>query len=318
MWLSMKVSITCGLFVMVSTIGSLAQVNDTYYYSIEVNLEIIHCKMCKPGTYWIKHCTQDGGEAICEDCDDGRFTENYNRAIYCKRCTECTGTDQPSGEAVAEACTRLHDTICECKSGYWREGNVGACQKVLPCEPGYGVMKLGDSHNDTTCERCVNGKTFSNISSKVTPCQNCSLCLEGWVQKTPCNEFEDTVCIPKAGSHKSTTVYGNTFSDISTDQNQNPEDLKNASVYVIVGVGCGVIFMILGVIIVCYRRKNKLQQSPCWGSNSHGEEEDSQQHPSTSCEMDLLNAGENPHDVEKPNNTSPALLNESSTKKKSL
>ncbi|XP_052801107.1 uncharacterized protein LOC128231893 [Mya arenaria] len=53
------------------------------------------------------------------------------------------------------------------------------------------------SHNDTTCERCVNGKTFSNISSEVTPCQNCSLCTEGWVQKFPCHETEDTVCIPK-------------------------------------------------------------------------------------------------------------------------
>ncbi|WAR01914.1 hypothetical protein MAR_008472 [Mya arenaria] len=54
-----------------------------------------------------------------------------------------SGTDQPSGEVVVEACTRFHDTICGCKPGYWREeGKVGNCQKVSPCEPRYGVMKM--------------------------------------------------------------------------------------------------------------------------------------------------------------------------------
>ncbi|XP_052800463.1 tumor necrosis factor receptor superfamily member 11B-like isoform X2 [Mya arenaria] len=250
-----------------STIGSFAQLNATYY-SIEVNLETIQCRMCPPGTFWIRHCSQDGGQAVCKDCADGRFTEDNNRAIYCKRCSECTGTDQPSGEVVVEACTRFHDTICGCKPGYWREeGKVGNCQKVSPCEPRYGVMKMGDSHNDTTCKRCVNGKTFSNISSEVTPCQNCSICAEGWVQKSPCNETVDTACIPKGGSNNNTTVYGNTFTDISTDQNQNQKSkvVKNYRYGVIAGIACGVIVVVIlsGISIVCYLRKENRQWPPC-------------------------------------------------------
>ncbi|XP_052797562.1 tumor necrosis factor receptor superfamily member 11B-like [Mya arenaria] len=154
--------------------------------------------MCPPGTFWNGNCYKDGGQAICQDCSDGHFTNAYNRELYCRRCTECKGNNQPSGEVMAEACTRLHDTKCECKPGYWREkGRVGDCREVSPCKPRYGVKKIADSHNNTTCERCVNGKTFSNISSEVATCQNCSVCPEGWAQKTPCNESNDTVCIPK-------------------------------------------------------------------------------------------------------------------------
>ncbi|XP_052802148.1 tumor necrosis factor receptor superfamily member 11B-like isoform X1 [Mya arenaria] len=229
--------VASALFVLtVFTRGLLAQLNDTYY-SIEVNFETIECKMCPPGTYWIQHCSQDGGQAVCQACPNGRFTEDYNRAIYCERCTECKGNYKESREVVAEACTGFHDTICECKAGYWREeGIVGDCREVSPCEPRYGVKKLANSHNDTTCERCVNGKTFSNISSEVTPCQNCSVCPEGWVQKWPCNEYEDTVCIPK-------------------------DEVKEYNkVGLIVGVVCGVSVLILVSVILCYCCRKKSAQ----------------------------------------------------------
>ncbi|XP_052800966.1 tumor necrosis factor receptor superfamily member 5-like [Mya arenaria] len=191
-----KMRVACFAFLLAaSTTEILAQLNVTHY-TVEFNYEIIHCKLCPPGTFWVKHCTQDGGHAICQDCPDGRFIKHYNRVLYCRRCTECTENDQTTGE-VAEACTQFHDTICECKPGYWREESVGDCQEVSPCESGYGVKKMANSHKDTTCERCVNKKTFSSTSSEVTPCQNCSHCLEGWVQKIPCNETQDTMCIPK-------------------------------------------------------------------------------------------------------------------------
>ncbi|XP_052798317.1 tumor necrosis factor receptor superfamily member 5-like [Mya arenaria] len=225
-----KMRVACCVFVLaVSTTEILAQLNDTHY-PVELNGEILHCKLCPPGTFWIEHCTQNRGSQ-CQDCPDGRFETDYNRAFYCERCTECTGNDQTTGE-VAEACTRFHDTRCECKPGYWREESVGDCQEVSPCEPGYGVKKMANSHKDTTCERCVNGKTFSNISSEVMPCLNCSLCPEGWVQRTPCNETQDTVCISK------------------------DEEEKDSNIIILFGVACGVL---LAVAIVSYYFRKRIQ-----------------------------------------------------------
>ena len=51
-----------------------------------------------------------------------------------------------------------------------------------------------DSHNNTTCERCVEGKTFSNVSSKSEPCLNCSRCMPGFVEESACTLEVDTVC----------------------------------------------------------------------------------------------------------------------------
>ncbi|WAR01911.1 TNR1B-like protein [Mya arenaria] len=135
-------SVILVVVLAVFTPGISAQFNDSYYL-IEVNRETIQCKMCPPGAYWIQHCSKDGGQAICMDCPYDRFSEDYNRALYCKRCTKCKGNDKESGEVVAEACTRFHDTKCECKLGYWREkGIVGDCREVSPCKPGYGVKKM--------------------------------------------------------------------------------------------------------------------------------------------------------------------------------
>ncbi|XP_052801105.1 tumor necrosis factor receptor superfamily member 5-like isoform X2 [Mya arenaria] len=224
-----KMHVACVFVLAVSTTDILAQFNDTHY-PVEFSSETIHCKLCRPGTFWIKHCSHDGGNSQCQDCPDGRFIKHYNRELYCGRCTECTENDRTTGE-VAEACTRFHDTICECKPGYWREESVGDCQKVSQCETGYGVNKMANSHTDTTCERCVYGKTFSNISSEVTPCQDCSVCPEGWVQKFSCHETEDTVCIPK-------------------------DEADDNSVVFIVEVTCGGILAILVITIVfCRGRK---------------------------------------------------------------
>ncbi|XP_052801116.1 tumor necrosis factor receptor superfamily member 16-like isoform X2 [Mya arenaria] len=235
------IRITIAIRLIEATTENVTQFDD-HYYSIEFNREIIQCKMCPPGTFWIENCSQDGGQTVCQDCPDGRFIKDYNRAIYCKRCTECKGTYKESGEVVADSCTRFQNTKCICKPGYWREnGIVGDCREVSPCLPGFGVKELAKSHNNTTCERCVNGKTFSNISSKVTPCQNCSLCLEGWMQKSPCTETVDTVCIPN-------------------------DEVEEYSVgHHIVGAICGVIFavaILIGIIIAfcCRERTNGLPQ----------------------------------------------------------
>ncbi|XP_052800918.1 tumor necrosis factor receptor superfamily member 5-like [Mya arenaria] len=251
-------SVILVVVLAVFTPGISAQFNDSYYL-IEVNRETIQCKMCPPGAYWIQHCSKDGGQAICMDCPYDRFSEDYNRALYCKRCTKCKGNDKESGEVVAEACTRFHDTKCECKLGYWREERiVGYCREVSPCKPSYGVKKMANSHNDTTCERCVNGKTFSNISSEVTPCQNCSVCPEGWVQKLSCHETEDTVCIPK----------------------DEEEDVK-VGLYVGVTVCILAISVIIIVIFIC--RKKTTMENIRRRDKHDGEE---QANPSQRCPVD--------------------------------
>ncbi|XP_052800965.1 tumor necrosis factor receptor superfamily member 11B-like isoform X2 [Mya arenaria] len=232
-----KMQVACCAFMLaVSTTGILEQLNDTHY-PVDFQGETIHCKMCPPGTFWIKHCSQDGDNSQCQNCPDGRFKTDNNRAFYCRKCTECTENDQPSGVIVAEACTRSHDTKCGCKPGFWREESVGDCQEVSPCMPGHGVKKMANSHKDTTCERCVNGKTFSNISSEVMPCLNCSLCPERWVQRTPCNETQNTVCILK-------------------------DEVEEDSVGGIVGVACGFILAvaILIVIIIALCRRERTNE----------------------------------------------------------
>ncbi|XP_052801108.1 tumor necrosis factor receptor superfamily member 5-like [Mya arenaria] len=146
--------------------------------------------------------------------------------------------------------------------------------------PGYGVKKLANSHKDTTCERCVNRKTFSNISSEVMPCQNCSLCQEGWVQKTPCTETVDTVCIPK-------------------------DEVEDGSVGNIVGAACGVIYavailLVLIIIAFCCRERTnevlqKLRSRRC--QENHDDEEQTnplQQGGTQDCSKHIKIAVEDP------------------------
>ncbi|XP_052800989.1 tumor necrosis factor receptor superfamily member 16-like isoform X1 [Mya arenaria] len=273
------IQVTTGLLVLaVFTRGLLAEFDDNYY-SIEVNHKTIQCKMCPPGSYWIQHCSQDGGQAKCKDCPDGRFTEHYSRGIYCERCSECKGNYKESREVVVKECTRFNDTKCECKPGYWREGQVGDCREVSPCEPGYGVKKIANSHNDTACEKCVNGKTISNTSSEVTPCQNCSVCPEGWVKKSSCNKYEDTVCVKK-------------------------DEVEDNKVGLIVGVFCGVLTVLILVgIILFYSCPEKTAQvlqklrTSCRKRQRHEKHDDVEQatplQEGNAIEMLPVNGGDN-------------------------
>ncbi|WAR15406.1 TNR16-like protein [Mya arenaria] len=140
--------VVCGLMVLgLATQVIWAKFDDTYYI-VETNGEYIHCKKCPHGTYWLQNCDRDGGQATCEECPDGRFMEDFNRALYCKKCTECKGNHKESREVVAAECTRFHDTKCQCIEGYWREeGRVGDCRSVSPCKQGYGVKKLATDPN---------------------------------------------------------------------------------------------------------------------------------------------------------------------------
>ncbi|XP_052798724.1 tumor necrosis factor receptor superfamily member 1B-like isoform X2 [Mya arenaria] len=227
-----KMQVACLLVLVVQAASVISGQLGGTYYQVEVHGNTIQCKKCSPGTFWTgKHCSHDGGQAICQDCQQGTFSEDYSIEYFCRRCKKCVELH----EVVVEACTQNHDTKCGCKSGYRRtEGKAGDCREL--CKPGYGVIK--DSYANTTCERCGNGKTFSNITSQVTPCQKCSVCPEGLLQKNACNETEDTLCVPK-------------------------DEVEEDSVGVILGVACGVILTIVTIGIItfcCWKKRNEFLQ----------------------------------------------------------
>lgn len=70
-------------------------------------------------------------------------------------------------------------------------GNGDCCSK---CGPGYGVKNLCSKQNDTNCEGCEEGVTFSTSWSYDEECLPCSTCIKNAHVVQACNSTHDVVC----------------------------------------------------------------------------------------------------------------------------
>ncbi|OWF53559.1 uncharacterized protein LOC110446325 [Mizuhopecten yessoensis] len=138
----------------------------------------VKCVKCSPGTHLLSHCVSENTNSRCQLCEDGTFTSEYNVAEYCDPCMEyCEIADL----VPVVNCSNTSNLICECPNGKFNlfphlDKYHAVCQKFGLCGPGYGVYVKGTSKNNTTCARCVSGKTFSSTTSEFDECQPCIKC----------------------------------------------------------------------------------------------------------------------------------------------
>lgn len=60
------------------------------------------------------------------------------------RCQPCTSECTVQHQVIVQSCTLTHDTVCQCKGGYYlRSPHDLACEKHKSCPPGEGVKTQG-------------------------------------------------------------------------------------------------------------------------------------------------------------------------------
>ncbi|KAK2142482.1 hypothetical protein LSH36_950g00048 [Paralvinella palmiformis] len=62
------------------------------------------------------------------------------------------------------------------------------------CPPGEGVLRPCSIYNDTVCQPCTFGESYSTVYSHVETCHPCSICPEYAHMIQPCNMTHDTMC----------------------------------------------------------------------------------------------------------------------------
>nr|ALG64488.1 NGFR protein [Tegillarca granosa] len=183
------------LLFLIATVCSLVPTEANYnVYTAQNGMD---CIVCSKGYFWIKDCIKNMTIAICQPCPSGTYNNKSGIPHYCSPCTtEC----RDSNSYIKESCTTVTDINCECRYGYYKEFKVKGdketwyCKPHSSCPPGRGVAKNGTPHEDTICKPCSSG-TYSNFSSSLDPCTQCSKCngsIESVIHE--CSGTSDTVC----------------------------------------------------------------------------------------------------------------------------
>ncbi|KAK1892050.1 Tumor necrosis factor receptor superfamily member 22 [Dissostichus eleginoides] len=68
-----------------------------------------------------------GGESVCEECEDGTFTEHDNGLKQCFKCAQCR-----SDQEVVRRCSHTQETECRCRAGRFCSPDE-ACEVCRRC-----------------------------------------------------------------------------------------------------------------------------------------------------------------------------------------
>ncbi|KAL6478211.1 hypothetical protein MHYP_G00140460 [Metynnis hypsauchen] len=134
------------------------------------------CCRCPQGYHVKNHCTQAGGDPVCELCEDGMFMDHPNDKATCELCSPC---EDSANREVDKICTPYTNTVCHCKDGhYCDKGNeCTACYACDICE--FGVKVACNKTSNTVCK----GKTEPNVAAIVAAIVVCIaiVCICGGV-----------------------------------------------------------------------------------------------------------------------------------------
>lgn len=87
--------------------------------------------------------------------------------------------------------------VCKGKSRKYEhvlEDGTVECRHCTKCLPGQGVRQLCDITQDTRCEPCLIGRSFSVGVSSYSPCRECTVCPRNTLQRRPCSLTRNTKC----------------------------------------------------------------------------------------------------------------------------
>ncbi|KAK1799632.1 hypothetical protein P4O66_006093 [Electrophorus voltai] len=149
------------------------------------------CNRCQPGNRVTTICSKDVN-TVCEPCQDGTYSDNFNYHPNCFRCNKCS---QNKNLVIAKQCTKVSDTVCVCKAGMQcvHSSRTMSCDKCIKvCPPGQGTSPSGTARSNK-CAPCPEG-TFSKDSS-FRPCQPHTRCdLQGRKVLHPGTSEYDAIC----------------------------------------------------------------------------------------------------------------------------
>lgn len=148
------------------------------------------CNLCPKGQHVVTAC-EDSKQTVCGACKYNEYTEDWNFLFNCLKCRPCLSSNNM--RTVRECAPELNRQ-CECMPGFYcKDRSCEHCTPVTQCHPGYGVMEIATTKNDTVCGQCLPG-TFSHLKD-LSPCINHTSCDKlGRELKTSGTEISDAVC----------------------------------------------------------------------------------------------------------------------------
>ncbi|KAL4623749.1 tumor necrosis factor receptor superfamily member 5-like isoform X1 [Arapaima gigas] len=146
------------------------------------------CKKCEPGTRLRR---EDCINPECDICPKDEYQPNYNLEKTCQIQPYC---DPNMDFEVRISQTKTERIKCKCKEGYYcTTDECHKCYKHTECMPGFGVVGIGTTKNDTICSACRSG-TFSSTISAFDVCSPWQKCESGYTEEKPGTDKSDRVC----------------------------------------------------------------------------------------------------------------------------
>ncbi|XP_033994224.1 tumor necrosis factor receptor superfamily member 22-like isoform X4 [Trematomus bernacchii] len=110
----------------------------------------ICCRNCPAGQRVVSHCSTAGGESVCEECQDGTFTEHDNGLKQCFKCAQCR-----SDQAVVRRCSHTQETECQCTAGMFCSPDEACevCRRCSSCAPDEETVRNCTSTTNTECKK---------------------------------------------------------------------------------------------------------------------------------------------------------------------
>ncbi|KAI9541799.1 hypothetical protein NQZ68_027169 [Dissostichus eleginoides] len=110
----------------------------------------ICCRNCPAGQRVASHCSTAGGESVCEECEDGTFTEHDNGLKQCFKCAQCR-----SDQEVVRRCSHTQETECRCRAGRFCSPDEACevCRRCSSCAPDEETVRNCTSTTNTKCKK---------------------------------------------------------------------------------------------------------------------------------------------------------------------
>lgn len=142
----------------------------------------ICCNKCPPGFKLVEKCHARGQRSNCTHCGDGEYMDQMNFYPNCRRCKRC---NKPY-EVTFSKCAIDRNTICHCKTGYYKskiDSETSQCLKCTPCGPDEKETSMCTPENNTVCGCKEN---FHRVNGKCIPCDTCTAeCKEKCLSTRP-------------------------------------------------------------------------------------------------------------------------------------
>ena len=143
---------------------------------------------------------------------------------------------QVNGAPMSKSTTAQQDAAAEAEAAIDRDEAIAAITTTTQCSEcpiGTGVAKLCNTttiQEDTQCEPCVAGSTFSDASSRHSACRSCRVCPENSRVRRECNATHDTECECERDFYQEMITAAAAVAAAMTSQNEDENGVNSTVV----------------------------------------------------------------------------------------